>query len=72
MEKPKPRFASSASPSANRFFSSFLVKKKKKKKLAKGPQSDGQTSLSYLVGPAEFDFFMLSPHWLAFQALIPP
>ena len=46
MDKPKPRFASSISQSANRFFPSFLLFKKR---LAKGPQSDGQRSLSYLV-----------------------
>ena len=47
MDKPKPRFASSISLSANRFF--FLHFYFLKKRLAKGPQSDGQRSLSYTL-----------------------
>ena len=46
VDMPKPQFASSISQSANDFFSSFFILKKS---LGKGPQSDGQRSLSYLV-----------------------
>ena len=56
---PKPRFASSISQSANDFFSSFFIFKKS---LGKGPQCDGQRSLSYLVLTCSVDFFMLSPY----------
>ena len=43
---PRPGFASSITQSANEFFFSFFIKKKS---LAKGPQCDGERSLSYLV-----------------------
>ena len=73
VDMPKPRFASSISQSANDFFSSFFILKKS---LGKGPQCDGQRSLSYLVLTCSVDFFMLSPYRPynkpAFLALIPP
>ena len=63
----KPQFASSISQSARDFFLHFLVKKKS---LGKGPQSDGQRSLSYLVWPAVLiSSYSVQP---AFLALIPP
>ena len=64
MDKPKQRFASSISPSANRSFSSFFVKKKK---LAKGPQSESKVTLLFSL-TYSVDFVMLSPHiWPAFS-----
>ena len=69
----KPRFASSISQSPNDFFSSFFILKKT---LGKGPQCDGQSSLSYLVLTCSVDFFKLSPYRPynkpAFLAIIPP
>ena len=45
VDMPKPQFASSISQSQTTFFLHFLFKKI----LGKGPQSDGQRSLSYLA-----------------------
>ena len=58
VDMPKPQFVRSISQSANDFFSSFFILKKI---LGKGPQCDGQRSLSYLVLTCSVDFFMLSP-----------
>ena len=49
VDMPKPQFASLINQSANYFLSSFFILKKS---LGKGPQRDGQRSLSYLVWPA--------------------
>ena len=67
----KPQFASSISQSANNFF--FFIFYFKKTSLVKGPQSDGQRSLSYFSLTCSADIIMLSPHNNpAFLALIPP
>ena len=70
MDKPKPRFASSISLSANRFFP-FIFTFQKKTGEGTSIWRSKVTLLFSLT--CSVDYFMLSPHiWPAFLALIPP
>ena len=73
VDKPKLRFASSISQSANRFFfSSFLVKEKNKNGVGTSIRRS-KVALLFSLTWVSFDFFMLSRHiWPAFKTPIPP